>query len=54
VDKKVQRANEDLGHLALNIDAQEKLLLNRLVALYKFETQRRPSSFFPPVPMKIS
>ena len=36
VDRKVKRANKDLGYLAVNIDAQEKLLLDRLVALYKF------------------
>ena len=46
VDKKVQRANQDLGYLALNIDVQEKLLLNRLVALYKFGDTETPQLLF--------
>jgi septal ring factor EnvC (AmiA/AmiB activator) len=46
VDKKVRRANRDLGHLTMNIDAQENLLLNRLVALYKFGDTETPRLLF--------
>jgi septal ring factor EnvC (AmiA/AmiB activator) len=46
VDRKVKRANKDLGYLALNIDAQEKLLLDRLVALYKFGDTEMPQLLF--------
>ncbi len=46
VEKKVQTANQDLGYLALNIEAQEKLLLNRLVALYKFGDTETPQLLF--------
>lgn len=46
VDRKVKRANKDLGYLALNIDAQEKLLLDRLVALYKFGDTETPQLLF--------
>ncbi len=46
VDRKVQRANQDLGYLALNIEAREKLLLNRLVALYKFGDTETPQLLF--------
>jgi len=46
VDRKVKGANKDLGYLALNIDAQEKLLLDRLVALYKFGDTETPQLLF--------
>ena len=46
VDRKVKRANKDLGYLAVNIDAQEKLLSDRLVALYKFGDTEMPQLLF--------
>jgi len=46
VDKKVLRSNQDLGSLTSNIDVQERLLLNRLVALYKFGEVETPQLLF--------
>lgn len=46
VDRKVQRANQDLGSLSTSIDAQESLLLNRLVVLYKFGEVETPRLLF--------
>ncbi len=46
VDQKVRKTNQDLGSLSSNIDAQETLLLNRLVALYKFGDVETPQLLF--------
>ena len=46
VDRKVKKANQDLGSLTDNIDAQELLLLNRMVALYKFGDMEAPQLLF--------
>ncbi len=46
VDRKVQQASQDLGLLTQTIDSQESLLLNRLVALYKFGDTGMPQLLF--------
>jgi septal ring factor EnvC (AmiA/AmiB activator) len=46
VDRKVQKANQDLGLLTQTIDSQESMLLNRLVALYKFGDAGMPQLLF--------
>lgn len=46
VDRKVQKAGQDLGLLSHTIDSQEKLMLNRLVALYKFGDTGMPQLLF--------
>jgi septal ring factor EnvC (AmiA/AmiB activator) len=46
VDHKVQQASKDLGLLTQTIDSQESLLLNRLVALYKFGDTGMPQLLF--------
>jgi septal ring factor EnvC (AmiA/AmiB activator) len=46
VDRKVQKSNQDLGLLTQTIDSQESMLLNRLVALYKFGDAGMPQLLF--------
>ena len=46
VEKKVQKANHDMAYLGSNIDSQERLLSNRLVALYKFGDVEAPQLLF--------
>ncbi|NWF54823.1 MAG: peptidoglycan DD-metalloendopeptidase family protein [Syntrophaceae bacterium] len=46
VDQKVKKATQDLGSLTQNIEAQEALLLNRTVALYKFGDMEAPELLF--------
>ena len=46
VDRKVKKVNQDLSYLTENIDAQEALLLNRVVALYKFGDMEAPQLLF--------
>ena len=46
VDRKVQKANQDLGLLTGTIDSQESMLLDRLVALYKFGDAGMPQLLF--------
>lgn len=46
VERKVKKANQDLGSLTENIDAQEALLLDRMVALYKFGEMEAPQLLF--------
>ena len=46
VGRKVQKVNEDLGLLTETIDSQESMLLNRLVALYKFGDAGMPQLLF--------
>lgn len=46
VSRKVERANEDLGFLNQRASAQEALLAERLVALYKFKDGGMPEMVF--------
>ncbi len=46
VNQKVQKANQDLTTLTQTIDAQEDLLMTRLVALYKFRETEMPQLLF--------
>lgn len=46
VDRKVKKANQDLGSLTENIDVQEVFLLNRMVSLYKFGEMEAPQLLF--------
>jgi murein hydrolase activator len=46
VDRKAQKASQDLSLLTQTIDSQESMLLNRLVALYKFGDAGMPQLLF--------
>jgi len=46
VDRKAKKTNQDLRYLTENIDSQETLLLNRMVALYKFGDMEAPQLLF--------